>query len=59
MSANSKFEGDDIPKNDPNFQPPRFEQYREAVRLLDVFAQERWSGIIMARTSSICPRPKR
>ena len=42
MSRDSKFEGDDLRRTDPKFQPPRFEQYLEAVRLLDQFAQKNY-----------------
>jgi aryl-alcohol dehydrogenase-like predicted oxidoreductase len=42
MNRDTKFEGDDLRKTDPKFQPPRFEQYLEAVRLLDRFAQENY-----------------
>ena len=40
MRPDSKFTGDDLRKVDPKFQPPRFEQYLEAVGQLDQFAQE-------------------
>lgn len=33
------FAGDDLRKNDPKFQPPRFAQYLRAVERLDRFAQ--------------------
>ena len=42
MDPDIKFEGDDLRKTDPKFQPPRFEQYLEAVRLLDRFAQKNY-----------------
>jgi aryl-alcohol dehydrogenase-like predicted oxidoreductase len=42
MSPDTKFEGDDLRRTDPKFQPPRFEQYLEAVRLLDLFAQKNY-----------------
>jgi aryl-alcohol dehydrogenase-like predicted oxidoreductase len=42
MIPDTKFEGDDLRKTDPKFQPPRFEQYLEAVRLLDEFAQKNY-----------------
>ncbi|HKN00253.1 MAG TPA: aldo/keto reductase [Candidatus Binataceae bacterium] len=42
MNPDTKFEGDDLRRTDPKFQPPRFEQYLEAVRLLDQFAQENY-----------------
>lgn len=42
MTAETKFEGDDIRRNDPKFQPPRFAQYLDAVRKLDRFAQDNY-----------------
>src|SRR5713101_4308842 len=39
MRADTAFEGDDLRRIDPKFQPPRFAQYLEAVRKLDEFAQ--------------------
>ena len=42
MNPDTKFEGDDLRRTDPKFQSPRFEQYLEAVRLLDRFAQENY-----------------
>src|SRR6202040_2259996 len=40
MGAETTFEGDDLRRLDPKFQPPRFAQYLEAVRRLDRFAQD-------------------
>jgi aryl-alcohol dehydrogenase-like predicted oxidoreductase len=42
MRADTVFEGDDLRRVDPKFQPPRFAQYLEAVRQLDQFAQDRY-----------------
>ena len=42
MTADTKFEGDDLRGTDPKFLQPRFGQYLEAVRLLDRFAQENY-----------------
>ena len=42
MNPDTKFEGDDLRRTDPKFQPPRFGQYLEAVRLLDEFAQKNY-----------------
>jgi aryl-alcohol dehydrogenase-like predicted oxidoreductase len=39
MRPDTKFEGDDLRRIDPKFQPPRFVQYLEAVRQLDELAQ--------------------
>jgi aryl-alcohol dehydrogenase-like predicted oxidoreductase len=43
MRKDTKFTGDDLRKVDPKFQPPRFEQYLEAVDRLDQFAQGAYS----------------
>jgi aryl-alcohol dehydrogenase-like predicted oxidoreductase len=42
MSAETRFEGDDLRKFDPKFRQPRFGKYLEAVQRLDGFAQERF-----------------
>jgi aryl-alcohol dehydrogenase-like predicted oxidoreductase len=42
MRADSRFDGDDLRRVDPKFQPPRFAQYLAAVRQLDEFAQRRF-----------------
>src|SRR5271167_4551622 len=42
MRPDSTFDGDDLRRVDPKFQPPRFAQYLEAVRQLDEFAQRRF-----------------
>ncbi|MFO7968193.1 MAG: aldo/keto reductase [Archaeoglobaceae archaeon] len=39
MKPDTHFEGDDLRKMDPKFQPPRYRQYLEAVNKLDEFAQ--------------------
>src|SRR5712664_2525876 len=39
MTAQTQFAGDDLRKNDPKFQAPRFAQYLRAVERLDRFAQ--------------------
>lgn len=39
MRPDTKFEGDDLRRIDPKFQPPRFAQYLHAVRQLDELAQ--------------------
>ncbi len=43
MRPDSKFEGDDLRRIDPKFQPPRFAQYLDAVRRLDELAQRRFN----------------
>jgi len=42
MTADTKFEGDDIRKVDPKFKHPRFGQYLSAVEKLDSFARENY-----------------
>jgi aryl-alcohol dehydrogenase-like predicted oxidoreductase len=42
MRANTTFNGDDLRRNDPKFQSPRFEQYLDAVEQLDRFAAHRY-----------------
>ena len=42
MRPDTTFQGDDLRKVDPKFQPPRFVQYLDAVRLLDELAQHRF-----------------
>jgi aryl-alcohol dehydrogenase-like predicted oxidoreductase len=48
ISQSTKFEGDDLRKTDPKFQPPRFEQYLEAVTLLDRYARDRYGKGVLA-----------
>jgi aryl-alcohol dehydrogenase-like predicted oxidoreductase len=47
MRADSKFEGDDLRRNDPKFQPPRFAQYLAAVARLQAFAEERYGRSVI------------
>src|SRR6202051_194702 len=42
MLPETTFEGDDLRRLDPKFQPPRFSQYLNAVRQLDRLAQDRF-----------------
>jgi aryl-alcohol dehydrogenase-like predicted oxidoreductase len=42
MRADTVFDGDDLRRVDPKFQPPRFAQYLDAVRQLDELAQRRF-----------------
>jgi aryl-alcohol dehydrogenase-like predicted oxidoreductase len=42
MRADTTFDGDDLRRVDPKFQPPRFARYLDAVRQLDEFAQRRF-----------------
>lgn len=47
MTTNSRFTGDDLRKNDPKFQAPRFTQYIAAVEALDRFAHDNYGkGVI-------------
>jgi aryl-alcohol dehydrogenase-like predicted oxidoreductase len=42
MRADTSFSGDDLRREDPKFQPPRFAQYLRAVERLDMLARERF-----------------
>lgn len=42
MKPDTKFEGDDLRKNDPKFKKPRYRQYLEAVERLDKLAQKNY-----------------
>jgi aryl-alcohol dehydrogenase-like predicted oxidoreductase len=42
MQPDTKFDGDDLRRIDPKFQPPRFGEYLSAVRQLDELAQRRF-----------------
>ncbi len=42
MRADTKFEGDDLRRTDPKFQPPRFAHYLAAAQKLDQLAQQRY-----------------
>jgi aryl-alcohol dehydrogenase-like predicted oxidoreductase len=42
MRPDTAFSGDDLRRNDPKFQPPRFAQYLAAVERLDLLAQYRY-----------------
>lgn len=42
MNPETRFEGDDLRRFDPKFQPPRFHQYLAAVNELDTLAHERF-----------------
>ena len=43
MNVGTRFTGDDLRRNDPKFQLPRFRQYIAAVERLDRFAQENYN----------------
>src|SRR5258708_40283182 len=42
VPQDTKFDGDDLRRTDPNFQPPCFAQYLAAVKRLDRLAQRRF-----------------
>jgi len=42
LSEQTQFQGDDLRKTDPKFQPPRYAQYLQAVKLMDRYAGERY-----------------
>jgi aryl-alcohol dehydrogenase-like predicted oxidoreductase len=48
INESTQFAGDDLRKVDPKFQPPRFEQYLMAVKLLDRYAHERYGVSVLA-----------
>ncbi|MGA7328169.1 MAG: aldo/keto reductase [Rhodomicrobium sp.] len=48
ITEKTAFEGDDLRKSDPKFQPPRFQQYLNAVRRLDDFARDRYGKTVLA-----------
>jgi aryl-alcohol dehydrogenase-like predicted oxidoreductase len=47
MRTDTKFEGDDLRRTDPKFQPPRFGQYLVAVARLERLAKERYCKNVM------------
>ena len=48
MKANTQFKGDDLRKNDPKFQEPKFGQYLKAVAALDEFARANYHKTVLA-----------
>ncbi len=48
IRADTRFEGDDLRRSDPKFQPPRLAQYLEAVRALDDYARQRFGKTVLA-----------
>lgn len=48
MKADRQFTGDDLRKNDPKFQEPKFSQYLKAVAALDEFAQANYHKTVLA-----------
>jgi aryl-alcohol dehydrogenase-like predicted oxidoreductase len=47
MNANTTFTGDDLRRNDPKFQPPRFAQYLAAVSALEAFARNNYGKSVL------------
>jgi aryl-alcohol dehydrogenase-like predicted oxidoreductase len=47
MSTTTTFSGDDLRRNDPKFQQPRFGQYLDAVAALDGFAATRYGKSVV------------
>jgi aryl-alcohol dehydrogenase-like predicted oxidoreductase len=48
INERTRFEGDDLRKTDPKFQPPRFAQYLRAVAGLKDFAHDRYDKSVLA-----------
>ncbi len=48
ITDKTAYEGDDLRKSDPKFQPPRLQHYLSAVRKLDDFAKERYGKTVLA-----------
>jgi aryl-alcohol dehydrogenase-like predicted oxidoreductase len=47
MKPDTKFRGDDLRKIDPKFKPPRYQQYLDAVKKLDDFAQKNYNKQVL------------
>jgi aryl-alcohol dehydrogenase-like predicted oxidoreductase len=47
LTRDTKFAMGDVRRVDPKFQPPRFEQYLQAVSHLDAFARERYGKRVL------------
>jgi len=48
MKPDTQFTGDDLRKNDPKFKMPRFQEYLNAVKALQEFAQKNYGKNVMA-----------
>jgi aryl-alcohol dehydrogenase-like predicted oxidoreductase len=58
MKADTRFDGDDLRKIDPKFQPPRYQQYLRAVEHLERFAQENYGkGVLELAVRWTLDRP--
>jgi aryl-alcohol dehydrogenase-like predicted oxidoreductase len=47
MKPDTQFVGDDLRRVDPKFQPPRYEQYLQAVERLDHFARQNYGKPVL------------
>lgn len=47
MKPDTNFRGDDLRKIDPKFKPPRYQQYLDAVKKLDDFAQKNYNKRVL------------
>src|SRR5512132_3516211 len=54
MSAETRFQGDDLRRLDPKFRAPRFARYLGAVERLDRFARDRWASGLFIWHSAGC-----
>lgn len=58
MKPDTQFDGDDLRKIDPKFQPPRYAQYLRAVQRLDRFARENYGkGVLELAVRWTLDRP--
>jgi aryl-alcohol dehydrogenase-like predicted oxidoreductase len=58
IDEHTEFSGDDLRKDDPKFQQPRFGQYLKAVRLLDRYAHERYGkGVLPLAVRWVLEQP--
>jgi len=48
ITEQTTYEGDDLRKSDPKFNPPRLKSYLNAVRQLDAFAKQRYGKTVLA-----------
>ncbi len=48
ITRTTAFKGDDLRRNDPKFQEPRFSQYLAAVEALERYARERYGRSVLA-----------
>jgi aryl-alcohol dehydrogenase-like predicted oxidoreductase len=48
IDESTQFTGDDLRRSDPKFQPPRFQQYLQAVKRLEHFAQDKFAKSMLA-----------